>query len=174
MSVSNSRKDRSHCRIFLRTISYRAMAPAADTFKDPISPCMGSATRQSQRSRTTGRNPFSSFPSKSAISCCGPSLYKVWGASGANPTSQYPAARIRSSDRARLLTWQIGRYAVAPAAVFSTAAERPAARRWGSTTPPTPAPSAVRSRAPRLRGSRIPSRTRRRLACLSKMSDKGV
>ena len=50
---------------------------------------------------------------------------------------------------------------MAPAATLATVGERWAARWRGSTTPVTPAHSALRSRAPRLRGSVTPETTRR-------------
>ena len=77
------------------------------------------------------------------------------------PATDDPACPARSrSARARFGTSTTGTRSAPPDAVRRTAAVRPADRRRGTTTAAAPAPAALRTQAPRLRGSCTWSRTR--------------
>src|SRR5262249_52672768 len=54
-------------RLRALSTSYRAMAAATETLRDPTGPGMGIRTSRSQADRTMGRSPFSSPPRTSAI-----------------------------------------------------------------------------------------------------------
>ena len=125
-------------------------------------PCWGMAATASQRRRTNGARPFSSLPTTRAT--------------GPSPSGKVVERLVRlagqadgpHAERAELLsaagtppTTAKGRCSIAPAAVLVTVGDSRAERWRGSTTPLTPAHSALRSSAPRLRGSVIPAATRR-------------
>ena len=74
-----------------------------------------------------------------------------------SPTTQMPAAFIASIAAGRPPTSAIGRYSIAPAAALVTVGVTCTARCLGSTTPVTPAHSAMRMSAPRFPGSVTPS-----------------
>ena len=75
------------------------------------------------------------------------------------------ARAARSSAAGTPPTTAKGRCSMAPAAVLATVGDSRAERWRGSTTPVTPAHSALRSSAPRLRGSVMPAATSRNGAC---------
>ena len=78
------------------------------------------------------------------------------------------AARSRSAVGTPPMA-QNERCSIAPAAVLVTAGVSRTARCVGSTTPVTPAHSALRSSAPRLRGSVTPSHTRRNASSVAQL-----
>ena len=84
-----------------------------------------------------------------------------WRASPTRPTVHTPSAESFWRAVGTPATRAMGRYSMAPAATLATVGDRWADRCLGSTTPVTPAHSALRSSAPRLWGSVMPSRTSR-------------
>ena len=84
------------------------------------------------------------------------------GDSPASPTDHTPSSAIGESAAGMPPTTAKERCSIAPDAVLATVGESRADRWRGSTTPLTPAHSALRRSAPRLRGSVIPAATRRK------------
>ena len=77
-------------------------------------------------------------------------------------TDPYSFAFNKSMVCDKLDTLATGTYSMAPADAFATESVKPTALRFGMMTPWTPAPSADRRIAPKLCGSSIPSRRRRK------------
>ena len=82
---------------------------------------------------------------------------RVWSPSPSRPMHQTSARLARSSAAGMPPTNAMGTYSIAPAAVLAAVALTGALRCFGITMPVTPAVSAARTIAPRLRGSVTPS-----------------
>ncbi len=113
---------------------------------------MGSVTRRSHSDSVRREIPS---PSEPITSASGPvqSAVSAFSPSSAAATTHNPARLSSSRARFKFFTRATRICANAPAAAFSQAGVRPAARRSGMITPCAPAHSPVRIMAPRLWGS---------------------
>ena len=78
--------------------------------------------------------------------------------SPSRPITKQPPFFASSIVRERFVTWPIGMRAAAPAELFQADAVIAAARRSVMMTPSTPKAAALRTTAPKFRGSVTPSR----------------
>ena len=124
-----------------------------------MSALIGIDTTRSHFSRTSRDKPFPSLPTMIiSDSCSSFILLKGASDSPARPTTKQPAFFASSIARGRLLTCATGIRAAAPAEAFHADAVIAAARLSAITTPSAPNADALRTIAPRLRGSVTPSR----------------
>src|SRR5215218_1556019 len=133
--------------------SYNSTAAATLTLSESTLPASGIETIPSHARRTSGRRPRPSAPStkatppsRSAPQSCVPS-------SEAAPQTQRSGPFTSVRKRARFGTTAIGRCSTAPADARETAGVTRADPCEGTITPVAPAPSALRTTAPRLCGS---------------------
>ena len=140
-----------------RFASNRQIPAATETFRLSTCPASGMRASTSHRSRVKRRRPAPSAPSAHASGPVKSSSNNDCSASPAVPTMRTSASRKSSIARARLVTGISGTVSAAPAAAFIAEVVNPAERSRGTMTALTPAASATRRHAPRLRGSVTPS-----------------
>ena len=146
-----------------RATSKQATAPATPTLSDGSAPCWGMAADRVAASAHERRQPLLlARPPRARPGRRRAAGRRATGRPRRPARSTTRRARVARSGRpVPRPRRRRSRCSIAPAAVLVTVGDRRAERWRGRTTPVTPAHSALRRSAPRLRGSVMPAATSR-------------
>src|SRR5215211_795435 len=133
--------------------SYNSTAAATLTLSESTLPASGIETIPSHARRTSGRRPRPSAPSTNATPPSSSACQSCVAPSDEAPQTHRSGPFTSVRKRARFGTTATGRCSTAPADARETAGVTRADPCEGTTTPVAPAPSPLRTTAPRLCGS---------------------